>query len=316
MSTWNQILFGGSEPRYRDYALCAEEDNRVLCRKLPKTAKIEERFLWSYIGGALVNKVTGKVLEASADLNKPLSLRNASTPLRPTQTWKIHPNTTLSSRNGRMITAIDGSQPGCLNVIGTQVNSEKHPGWFISWRFCSAPLDSISSVDIQLSRSAVGPMQKMAPPIIPESPNPMPPPSQSIPGDDKIGPKELLFEIEFWKEQIRKERGVSDENIDDRKIEDEWDLNGIQNGRRGSPAFDVKFYLERNEQLRQRIAPGNYKAAVDYFLSHVEEPVQTSESFNWTVYRQHAEFRLLTPKQLFYHFNRFGYRQGIKAISW
>ena len=230
----------------------------------------------------------------------------------------------MTSRNQRTMTAIASSEPGCLTVIGSQCGSEGMPGALIRWRFYKAPLENIVSVGIQLSRPAVAPMAKMAPALQmshPEPPNPVALPSRQVdalpsmrvPGDLEIQKKDIFFDLDFFKKQWLKEHPTVS-SVDDRLIEEDWDKKGIQSGDWGSPAFNVKFYLEHHEKLRDRIAPDDYKAAADYFWEHVDDPVQTSENFNYVVYQQYPECRHLTPKQLFVHFNRIGFKHKVLAV--
>jgi len=305
-------------------ALCVEINGDIVCKPVA-SRNVEEKFLWSYVGGALVNKFSGKVLEASPDVAKPPLLRSASTPLRKSQIWKFEPNQTLHSKNDRMLfvspTHVSPDSRGFL-VFGCQYDTAaRAANSYDSWRLASVHESNVSHRDFT---SAVMPPQKM-PSLMPVSSPEAPAPSsfiRNVPGDSEITVDDLLFRPDFCMENNEEYRSLRESAKDPEAAKAAYELirkewsggNGIRNGRWGSPAFDVKFYLEANKSLQEKVGPNNFMGAVEYFLQHFDEPVQTSSKFYWQTYAKHPDLRHLTPKQLFWHFNHIGYDEKQRAV--
>jgi len=304
MTCWHLIWL--DHPDLHEYALCAHSSGNVICKKIPAGGSFEEPFLWARVGSALINKASGKVLEASAELNKPVLVRCSSNPLRRSQSWNLQRETfALVSLNSRVLHLggyADRSLE-CRVVLGASVELIKSPGYF-RWKFKSVPQTDVAEVPISLPYRTTGPVSKIPPTMqISRRTETVVEFRGALPGDGDIDMRDLLFRADFCKEN-----NVEYQSMNDDDMKKEWDKNGIRLGRWGSPVFSAKFYLEHNPKLREVIQGDNYIGATEYFLSHCNEPLQTSECFDWTIYQQnYPELKHLTPKQLFYHFYHDGY---------
>ena len=134
--------------------------------------------------------------------------------------------------------------------------------------------------------------------------------ARSIPSDPEINMEDLLFDAKFARAHNESYRN----SLDDTKLKEEWERNGISMGYWGSPVFDVRFYLDHHPFLRQKIGATNLVEAKNYFLQHYEDHVQTSSIFNWTVYNKQQHLVHLTPKQLFWYFYHVGFSEQTRAV--
>jgi len=310
MTSWQKIQYvaddfkhAADDTRRSGYCLCVEMDDSISCRLFPDSRIVQEKFLWSYVGGALVNKISGKVLEASADIGKPPTLRAASNPLRRSQTWIFEKNHILHSRNDRTLVVPAPSIPDQIPVIGVQYDPSQLKNGAGCWLLVPVHMDLVSRVDLNF-RPASMPPQKIqermsSGSVIPQS---------VIPPDDKINLRELLFDCAFCMKNNECYSKMTPE-----QLKKEWDENGIRLGRWGSPIFDVKFYLQSHPRLRDMIGANNYEEAAEYFVNHCDEPVQTSPLFDWRIYQKNPQLVHLTPKQLFWDYYHNGYKQHIHA---
>lgn len=129
-----------------DWVLCAENGRngpRVQCVHYSMLAPgaVPESHLWALVGTALVNKMTGLVLEAPAALDQPVALRPAAPgKLRPSQQWQFRDGR-LRSHNERVVEVrqFPGTGTGaCSEVLGC-----RPPGRPLRWRFCWVPLENM-----------------------------------------------------------------------------------------------------------------------------------------------------------------------------
>jgi len=297
----------------KQYALCAEPNCQVFCRDVSSLdmGLVDEKYLWTRIGNAIVSKPTGRVLEASAELRKPIMVRSSSNPLRPSQAWAISKNGKFffSKNNRRLelgaIVPPDAVYQGAICIVGDSFESPLSDHSSCYWRLKTLPSSSVSELMGVSSYPVCGaPQQKVIRLIHEEDSFVKLSSGATIPGDGEIDLRILLFRKDFARLNNPTYKELTDE-----QLEKEWEEHGIQNGAWGSPVFNVKFY---SEQVRSKVT--DYTQAVEYFLKHFNEHIQTSEKFDWHVYRQNnPDLRRLTPKQLFYHFYMEGYDSGRRA---
>jgi len=303
MTSWHLIKCEADECRLKRYALCVEMNGSITCRMLPSTALVEEKFLWAFIGGALVNKKSGKVLEACVDVGRPPTLGNASTPLRKTQIWKFEMNKILHSKNDRALILSARSADGTYPVLGCPYPlPSAGPIGRASWRLISIQESNVLRVDMRSTPVSIPPQKIQE--QMPDSPV-----FDRVPKSDDINIRDLLFQEEFCRDKNAEYRDLSS-----RQLLDEWNRNGISGGHWGSPIFDVKYYLDHHEELRKRIPANDFQAAAEYFVHHCEDPVQTSELFDWRIYNKMPDLVHYTPSQLFWHYYHIGSKQHIRAV--
>ena len=93
-------------------------------------------------------------------------------------------------------------------------------------------------------------------------------PLESNPTHQKL--KNIVFDAGFYYsryEDVRKAIG-----LDGDKLYEHFLNNGIKEGRCGSPYFDVKWYMTKNDQGLIDHCKGDYMKAYEHFLDYVEEP--------------------------------------------
>jgi len=312
MSCWHLIWL--EHPVIHEYALCASPNGDVVCKKIPAGGSFEEPFLWARVGSAIINKASGRVLEASAELNKPVVVRCSSNPLRRSQSWVLQKETlALISLNSRVLHlgGFANQDPECRVVLGGSVDLIKSPEHF-RWKFKYVPQTEVAEVPMSLPYRTTGPVSKIPPTMqISRRTETVSEFRGALPGDGDIDMKDLLFRADFCKS-----KNVEYQSMKDEQVKKEWDANGIRIGRWGSPVFNVVFYLQHHPKLKELIQGDNYVAATEYFLGHCNEPVQTSECFDWTIYQQnYSDLKHLTPKQLFYHYYHEGYDMKREATA-
>jgi len=222
MISWHLIQSDADVYKDNRYALCVEMTGNVVCRLLPSSSSlVKEQFLWSLVGGALVNKLTGKVLEAPSAVGKPPTIQSApKSRLRPSQQWTLEKNQSLHSHNDRMLVIVMGNKGDVvIPVIGCQYPSP-HPqvNRLFCWKLVAIPEGNVQHGDL---RSASMPPQKMQALMIPSMAPDLPLPKTEVPGDDEITKdvfRELLFEPGFCKQKNEEYRNMDNENL-----KKEWD---------------------------------------------------------------------------------------------
>jgi len=306
-SCWHKLLVNATQgrPDLANYALYANPDNHVVCRKIPPSGPTDEPFLWAWIGGALTSKATGMVLEASAEVRKQVFVKSSARHLRPTQSWRMMDDGVIASSNGRMLVVGDNIEPGCVDVLGFETAVDKR-SCVCRWKCDNVPRHNVVRRPVCPPPKVPNRMTAQTPPPVTTSTTTTTTTvstDSGVPSDDEIDLRQLLFEPVFCSNNNDCYKGM-DKDL----LKTEWEKNGIKNGNWGSPVFDVKYYLENSEIVRNAVAPGDYEGALNYFLYHCQEVPQTSKFFNFEVYREeYPDLRGYTPKQLFYHFFHRGY---------
>lgn len=94
-----------------------------------------------------------------------------------------------------------------------------------------------------------------------------------------------VFEASYYADQnddVRKEFGY-----DESKLSEHWREHGIKAGRRSSPVFDVRYYLQENADVARSVGKENYYAAAEHwYKSGRREGRPSHPDFQVKVYLQ------------------------------
>ena len=93
-------------------------------------------------------------------------------------------------------------------------------------------------------------------------------PLESNPTHQKL--KNIVFDAGFYYSRYEDVRNAI--GLDGDKLYEHFLNNGIKEGRCGSPYFDVKWYMTKNDQGLIDHCNGDYMKAYEHFLDYVEEP--------------------------------------------
>ncbi|MEW6404324.1 MAG: hypothetical protein AB1649_21200 [Chloroflexota bacterium] len=101
---------------------------------------------------------------------------------------------------------------------------------------------------------------------------------------------------------------------------DHWLQPGTREGRRSSPAFDVKFYLEHHPDLVAAFGQGNYAAAVQHWIQYgIQEGRQSAPNFDVKFYLNHfADLKKAfgdNYEAAINHWLQYGVREGRQGIA-
>ena len=91
---------------------------------------------------------------------------------------------------------------------------------------------------------------------------------ESNPTHQKL--KNIVFDAGFYYSRYEDVRNAI--GLDGDKLYEHFLNNGIKEGRCGSPYFDVKWYMTKNDQGLIDHCNGDYMKAYEHFLDYVEEP--------------------------------------------
>ena len=98
-----------------------------------------------------------------------------------------------------------------------------------------------------------------------------------------------------------------------------WKQNGIKEGRRSSPVFDVKYYLNHNADVQKQLGKHNYeKAAYHWYTSGHKEGRPSHPDFNAKAYlKNHPAIAREVGKHNYEaaidNYLNYGYKKGLKG---